>query len=210
MIVAFPFQADCLGFPTLPRVKLTIESIRKNIPDAHIIHITNEVYPAVEGVDEVCRYPKGDDFIEFVNKALIDLIKRGENLLHIGTDVLITKDISHVFDWDFDSAACVYPDRDKMNGQFCGDVDFIKPSGLEFWEDVLETYSDKFRDGWEGGQKAYYDVYKANRYNILPLDYDTYCYTPEELGENICDAKIIHFRGPRKAMMEEYAKHCLP
>lgn len=209
MIVAIPFQADHPQYPTMPRAAITIASVRKFIPEAKIIQITNLSFPGFDGVDEVVRLENTGDFIDWVTRGFIAVMQRGEPVLHIGTDVVIKAPVSDVFDDDFDVAASLYPLRDRTDGAYCGDVEFTKPSGLEFWQDVLEYYRNTpaIQDGWEGGQTAFLEVVKRNRYTVKPLEFDTYCYTPEALGEDVSAAKVLHFRGPRKWMMAEYARN---
>lgn len=206
MIVTFALQAENKFSPVLPRALSMINSIKDHLPKAKIIQLSNEKFPGIGGVDEVQRLPYEGDFIEWALNSMVKLMERGEDVLQIATDVLLKANVSEVFNDHFDVAACRYPLRDRSDGAFCGDVNFIHSSGLSFWQDVLEMYlkSNK-RDGWEGGQTAFLEVVNRNRYNVKELDYDIYCRTPEALNQDVTRAKILHFRGPRKTMMASYA-----
>lgn len=201
MIVCFALQADTDG-SSLKRAAITIESVRKHIPDAKIIQMANDEFPAVEGVDEVVRRKNDGDFIRWAFSSLIGLIERGENVLQIATDIVLNGDVSDVFKEEFDVASCRYPLVDRADGAFCGDINFIKPSGLAFWRAVLDCYNNtpSIQDGWEGGQTAFLKVSKEMP--VKELDYHTYCWTPwnpEIIPEWV---KIAHFRGWRKSFME--------
>lgn len=206
MIVIFALQADNEHFPVAPRADLMVASVRKHMPQAKIIQLSNKDYPDLLHVDEVHRRPNRGDFIEWAFGATLDIINRGENILQIATDVLINDDVSSVFLNDFNIAACRYPQKDRADGAFCGDVNFIKPSSRVFWQMVESYYLShpEIRDGWEGGQKAFLEVSK--HYKVHELPYDEYCYTPDDYDEDVSKAKIIHFRGNRKGMMGYYAK----
>lgn len=208
MIVTFAMQAENESFPVFPRAELMVASIRKYIPGAHIVQLTNETFPALVGADEVLRVPYGGDFIEWAFRAFIGLLERGEPVLQIATDVLINGDIISTFAHEFDNASCRYPLQDRADGAFCGDVNFVKPSGLQFWREVYNFYmkSPSIVNTWEGGQTAFLEVAKNSSHKILALPYEEYCYTPEDFDEDVSKARIIHFRGNRKGMMGYYAK----
>jgi Protein of unknown function DUF115 len=207
MYVVFAMLGENENFPVIPRGNLMVASVRRYLPDAKIIQLTNQTFAALENIDEVYRCEYRGDFIEWGFRAVIDILKRGEPMLQIATDVLLQGDVSSIFDHEFDNAACRYPLRDRPDGAFCGDVNFIKPSGLKFWEDVYEYYinSPTLFGTWEGGQSAFLEIANAMDHKILALPYDEYCYTPEDFDEDISKAKIIHFRGNRKGMMHYYA-----
>lgn len=205
MIITFAMQAECQDYPVMPRAKLMIESVRRHLPDAKIIQLSNDIFPAAEGIDEVIRNPYKGDFIEWALISFIEVLKRGDDVLQIATDVLLLDNVSDVFNKDFDVAACQYPLKDRKDGAFCGDVNFVKASGLGVWEETLKIYMEKYFGEWDGAQLAFLEIFNQNRHNILPIDYQKYCYTPESLEEDISQASMVHFRGKRKEMMQQYA-----
>jgi uncharacterized Rossmann fold enzyme len=209
MIVVFALQAEHKVFDSILHAELMVASVRRYLPEAKIIQLSNDNFPEIPNIDEIHRRTNHGDFIEWGFGSVIDILKRGEPVLQIATDVLLNGDPSKIFDHEFDVASCKYPLKDRTDGAFCGDVNFIKPSGLKFWEDVYDYYvnTPSIRDGWEGGQTAFLKVAKTSEHKILCLPYDEYCYTPEGENEDISDAKIIHFRGNRKEFMPSYASN---
>ncbi len=208
MIVTFALQADNPQFPSIPLAELTIASVRKFLPQAKIVQLSNLDFPMVEGVDEVLRRENKGDFIEWAFGSLISLIERGEPILQIATDVLLNwAPVEDVFRKEFDVAACRYPWLDRNDGAFCGDVNFINPAGLSFWRDVYDYYMGhpEIQDGWEGGQTAFLRVVQTKKHKILELDSDIYCFTPDRPNLSLDGVKIIHFRGQRKFLMPDYA-----
>lgn len=210
MIVTFALQADTGNPSSLERVQYTIASVRKFLPGAHIIQLTNMDFAGVPNVDEVLRYPNEGDFIEWAFGALITLCARGGNVLQIATDVLIQADVSPVFDQDFDVAACRYPYKDRPDGAYCGDVNFIKEGGYRLFSDALRIYRMfPVRDGWDGGQVSFLAATKMTPLRVKDLDERVYCLTPKDKNENMDNAAIVHFRGHRKWWMVDYAKRLL-
>lgn len=208
MIVTFALQADHLNFPVFPRTDILVASIRKWLPEAKIIQLSNADFLAAEDVDEVLRTDNNGDFIEWAFSSMIKLLERGEDVIQLATDIIVNGEIADVFNDDFDIACCRYPLHDRADGAFCGDVNFIKPSGIGMWRDALAYYQETpgIKDGWEGGQTAFLEVSKLGKYRIKELDYDTYCYTPDDFNEDVSKAKIVHFRGNRKGMMMYYSE----
>ncbi len=207
MIVTFCLQEDTGEVSSVERARYTIGSVRKNIPGAKIVQLSNDTFPGIEGVDEVLRHPYRGDFIMWGFGAMIKLCERPENILQIATDVLVCKNVRDVFNDDFHVAACRYPAKDRNDNAFCGDVDFIKPGGGEIFNQALAVYqSFRVKDGWEGGQTAFLRATIDTSLTIKELDYDTYCRTPDKQQDNLDEAALIHFRGPRKLWMIDYAK----
>jgi hypothetical protein len=87
-------------------------------------------------------------------------------------------------------------------------VNFIQPSGLRFFEHVLDIYQQTphIQNGWDGGQKAFLTASQRDRFRIKALDFDMFCRTPESEEEDLSGAALIHFRGQRKRWMIPTAK----
>lgn len=206
MIVTFALQQDTGQPLASQRAKYTIESVRKHLPSAKIVHLTNETYPVLDGVDDFVRYPYEGDFVTFLFGAMIEAFKIGQPMLHIATDVLILDDVSNVFEQEFDVAACRYPMTTRTDGAYCGDVKFIKD--ITIIKQSLDIYNDNpdIQDGWEGGQTAFLMATQRTKLVVKDLDFDIYCATPESQQAKLEGAKIAHFRGRRKRWMIDYAK----
>lgn len=209
MIVTFCLQEDSGPVSAIERARLTVASVRKAMPSARIVQLTNETFQGLAEVDDVYRHPRGKlDFIEWAFSGLIEVCRRHLNVLQIATDVLVLRDVEYQFEGDFDIAACRYPARTRTDGAFCGDVNFIRPLGVGFLRRALAIYRGlPERDGWEGGQTAFlraHDERQGKRFR--ELDFERYCRTPETPSEEVGDAALVHFRGPRKEWMPAYAR----
>lgn len=224
LIVAFCWRGD-LGWetPTKEYAPIMLESVRKHLPNAHVIHITYPDHEALEGVDEVLRVEKcwpdkltqyrdkkqGElDRADWLSEIYADILQRGKNCLFIGTDVVIQKDINKVFQLDFDVASSRYPRYTRTDGAFCWDVQFAKPSAVEFYRDVTKYYQSRpeIQDMGEGIQTSTTMVSDCGKYKVLNLDFDDFCNTPENEADDVSKAAIVHYRGPRKQWMIKRSK----
>lgn len=201
--VAFLWQGGDESTKELAR--LMIKSVRRSMPEVSIIHVTTDTFPACEGVDEVFRVKRDTDFADWSYAALIQFMESSnyDGVIQIGTDVIIQDDVSSIFINQFDIASCKYPLYTRTDGAYCGDVNFIKKSGIQFLKDALFYYKThtEIQDGWEGYQTAYLEIVKKKEHNFKELEYNAYCFTPESPVDDISKAFIVHYRGNRKVWM---------
>jgi uncharacterized Rossmann fold enzyme len=204
--VIFCLQAQGVSVsPVLPRAKLMIESVRKHIPNAKIVQLSNLDYPQIDGVDDIFRHKNAGDFIRWSLEVMVLFMQNcQDHILIVGTDMVLMQDISHIFDDDFDLAASPYPVRTRTDGTYCGEGLFFKyPHGIEVAADILEQYNNDplIQDGWDGQQIALLRTIQNNRWKIKTLDFDIYNRTPDEPKTDLSGAVIVHYRGERKTFM---------
>jgi lipopolysaccharide biosynthesis glycosyltransferase len=180
-----------------------VESVLATHKGANIIQLTDESTPIIKGVSSVVRKPYNGQIMLFRMQHLADL--RGE-WITIDTDMIVKKDLSHVFDKDFDVALTRrYGVILDANG-----TDIVKEMpyncGLmfsrnhEFWKDCLKlmnVMTDDLKQWW-GDQVAVKAM--ADSYDVLELDCAEYNYTPKNADERK-DVYVYHFKGQRKAWM---------
>lgn len=217
--VAFVWRGEHVnGIPTEQYAPKMLNSIRKILPNAHVIQITYPDFKSLDGVDEVLRIdPPWPDYLKsgyqdrkyndldrqtWACEAYARILERGQNVLFIGTDVIIQKDITKVFQADFDIASSRYPKYTRNDGTFCWDVQFAKPSAAKFFRDMIVWYNENTsRDMEEDGQTAFTKVADEGKYKVLNLDSIDFCHTPESQDEDVSNSAIVHYRGPRKQWM---------
>jgi uncharacterized Rossmann fold enzyme len=206
LIVCFHLQGETALWRE--RTEIMLRSVRRAMPHAHVIQLANADFPEFPGVDEIVRFPTDGDWARWAFAALLELDARGKNVLQIATDVIVNWNVSNVFALDFDIAACRYPTRDRTDGAFCGDVNFIKPAGFQLIREALDYYNShpEIQDGWEGNQTAFLEAAHRTLVGLKELDYETYCRTPNKLDDDLEGAAIVHFRGPRKRFMRQAAE----
>lgn len=182
-----------------------VESVKEVMPKANIVQLTDQNTPIVKGVTTVIRKPYNGYIMLFRMEHLASL--RG-HWITLDTDMIIKKDLSHVFDSDFDVALTrrygVIMDADgndivKLMPYNAG-VMFSK--NHEFWKDALHKLQslDKKAHEWYGDQLAIKLISDTNHYNVLELSCDEYNYSPQTPEERK-DVYVYHFKGQRKDWM---------
>lgn len=182
-----------------------VESVLNAVKGANVIQLTDEHTPIIKGVNSVVRKRFNGQIMLFRMQHLADL--RGE-WITLDTDMIIKKDLSSVFDNDFDVALTRrYGSIFDKNG-----VDIVKlmpyNNGVmfsrnhEFWREALHSinFMDDELKKWWGDQVAVKEIAESGRYNVLELDCAEYNYTPKDADERK-DVYVYHFKGQRKEWM---------
>ena len=182
-----------------------VESVLNAVKGANVIQLTDEHTPIIKGVNNVVRKRFNGQIMLFRMQHLADL--RGE-WITLDTDMIIKKDLSSVFDNDFDVALTRrYGSIFDKNG-----VDIVKlmpyNNGVmfsrnhEFWREALHSinFMDDELKKWWGDQVAVKEIAESGRYNVLELDCAEYNYTPKDADERK-DVYVYHFKGQRKEWM---------
>ena len=209
LTVCFALQGESCRGSGLERGGYFVQSVRQHLPEATIVQLSNDHFPAVPGIDRVQRRPNTGDFIQWAFRSMLDLFDQVHGpVLQLATDIVVKHPVSHIFNDSFDVAACRYPEKDRTDGAYCGDTNFVHRSGFPIWENALAHYerNPNLRDGWEGGQTALLWAFRQPGVRVLDLDFDTYNFTPDAPGQVPESAKIVHYRGLRKIFM---AQDCL-
>src|SRR3990167_7913082 len=102
MKVAFLHVEDKKNNPELARklAQIMLASVRRTIPGAHVIQMTDFDTPAIEGVDEVGRLDLDTPF--FMTYRLRHLTRLKGDVLILDTDTVVLKDPSAIFNMAFD------------------------------------------------------------------------------------------------------------
>lgn len=195
MQLIFPYWG--INEPDL--AEIMVKSVRKVMPDLKVIQQTDEKTEQLPFVDGVWRKTKTGDFIEHRFSMLQDI---EEETISLDYDVIVQKDLTHVFKEDFDLAFTErkgFPEATRLNSG----VMFIRPSGKAFWGEMLAKYQP-IKDGWQNGQTAKSRAARETKVNIKYLDADLYNYAIKKRELHAPDKYAIHFKGPRKQWMREF------
>lgn len=188
-----------------------MRSARANMPGVRIVQFTDETSPEVLGVDEVRRLPGGPMLgIRLAHYASCE----GEWLL-VDTDVLLRRDVRHVFDdhsFDVALAARDWPHLSAESAKLTAEgmpynTGVVFSRSQAFWRQVefeWRQLPDAQRD-WLSEQRVVAKVLFERPFalRILP---GTYNYPPNPDVEPPRDAMILHYKGGRKDVMLEQAK----
>jgi len=209
MKVGFFFQEQ--GIESLVHLSLArglLNSVRDSMPGVKVYQLTDDKSPILEGVDGVDRC---SDKIPMAVLRMMLQANCGGDWLFVDTDVIVQKDVRHIFDEPFDVAL-----TDRVGSTLEGSayakampynlgVSFSRSPG--FWHEALrylKTLPAKFQQ-WEGDQRVICEMVKQKLWgNIKILPGAIYNYSPKNLAENYSQASIVHFKGLRKYLRADF------
>lgn len=198
MLVAFlHVGADA----SLPR--LMVESGKKF--GYQFLQMTDEDSPVIDGC-AIRRIPW--DKKRLMTYRMRHLAELNQPALIVDTDILFQKDVSDIWARDFDIALTWRPpgsvkgprgeDLAKMMPYNTG-VMFCK--NPEFWIEA-HKYCKRLNPGlqdWYGDQVSVRDVSK--KFKLLEIPCEEWNYSPKSPEDKPANARILHYKGDRKAWM---------
>lgn len=191
----------------LELARFLVKSVRRSMPGVQITHFTDTTTKAVAGVDDVLRREPGPIALSVLEHYAG---VTGE-WLFVDTDVIVRRDVRHVFNDDpvFDIAVATREGTLKdseVGTQFMASMPFNKGAVFSrsqlFWQgaaNYLREASEK-QQSWMGDQREMNKLIASNCYAVKVLDAG-YNYPPKFIGQDIRAHHILHFKGPRKAWM---------
>lgn len=181
----------------LDMAKHLIASSKRFMPDVPIYQLTDGETPCLEGA-EALRIA-GD--IPMGVRRLMHYDREGD-WLFVDTDVVIHKDVRHVFERDFDVAMAsrvgTYMEGapyTKANPYNFGVVFSRNPECWRKLVPILKTMEPQWQR-WGGEQLLACQLGVGYKLEVLPCWYN---FTPEKQTDSLTAAYIVHYKGPRKA-----------
>lgn len=180
--------------------ELMVASVRRFI-DCEALQLTDIDTPLVSGCTAVRRQFDGENLTMFKMEHLSNI--DGE-ILVLDTDIIVQKDISKVFAFDFDVALTWRDgpilsdsgqDLAKLMPINCGVMFSRSPA---FWAHCLE-WSKEHPGGWYADQFAVAANWR--RFNVLRLNCDNFNHTPNTKAEDVSKRYVVHYKGKRKEWM---------
>lgn len=200
-----------------PHVELAarlIASVRRTMPGVPVVHLTDDVTLAIQGVDETQRRPYTDGLVALGCLLAYAAVGYGD-WLFVDTDVIVQRDVRHVFtDGEFnvavaDRAGTLTPQDEGWKSlaaqPFNKGVVFSRCPA--FWRDAADTCRllKPGRQAWMGDQDAMNRVIEAGKYHVAVLP-NSYNYPPKAQDDDVRDKHVLHYKGRlRKAWMLERA-----
>lgn len=183
-----------------------VRSIRTTMPSVPIVQFTDIDSPAVPHVDTVMRRaPAPMGLLRIAHQASVE-----GDWLFLDTDVVVQRDVRHVFDHPFDVAVAsregTYKHEREAASRFMARMPFnfgvVFARCPAFWRSVqvhLETLSPA-RQHFMGEQEALCAVIQSGAYAVhtLPPGYN---YPPRRRTEDLRGQSIVHYKGSRKAWL---------
>lgn len=191
----------------LELAKKMLASAKSVMPDVEVWQLTDDTSDVLEGVDGVYRI--GGKLPMAVRRMTHNASVSGD-WLFIDSDIIIQKDVRHVFDDPFDVALT------NRDGTITNEADFAKvmPYNLgvsfsrcpSFWVQVIKHMQKLPLDlqHWMGDQRIICEMIKQDsnpEFDILILPGKDFNYPPKFAGDGK-QASICHYKGPRKQFLE--------
>lgn len=182
-----------------------IRSVRETMPGVSVTQLTDLTSPALHGVSSVIRRAPAP--LALATARLYSELE-GEWLL-VDTDVLVQRDVRHVFDEPFD-VAVVERGPTLVVGEMVPGTksrQFIErmPHNIgvvfsrcpAFWAEVarrMEQESEKLQ-AWMGNQEIACQLIREGKWRIRVLP-ATYNWAPAVSNEDVSQQAIVHYKGP--------------
>lgn len=197
MQIGFFAQGDG---PHLKIAKHLIESANKAMPGVPLFLLTDDMTPEVPGAG-VIRL-SGD--MPMGVRRVTHYSRLDGDWLFLDTDVLIKRDVRHVFQDAFE-VAIASRDGTYMEGTKYAETNpynfgVVFSRSREFWAVLLEylkALPSKAQE-WGGEQLLMCEMAKLKRGGIKVLP-SSYNFTPYRETDDVSDKHILHLKGPRKA-----------
>lgn len=180
--------------------EMMVASVRRFV-DCEALQLTDMDTPAIEGCTPVRMEFAHENLTMF---KMEHLAKLDGDILVLDTDVIVQKDISKVFAFDFDVALTwrdgpIWSDDGQDLAKImpinCGVMFSRSP---EFWAHCI-AWSKEHPGGWYSDQFAVAANWR--RFNVLRLNCDNFNHTPNSKAEDVSNRYVVHYKGKRKAWM---------
>jgi len=192
-----------------------IESIKLHMPDSAVIQLSDTETPEVKGVDKIVRFPNqhgnSKQFVHYEGFSYLSEFNL-ENMLLTDTDMLYNANVEHLFEGDFDVAACP---RGRDSGGTIREVNIRHPfpsiiitKNPQFWKDCSELMLSLPLRRWEDNMWAVGQVINNGKYKSKLLNGFLYNRMPHHKDDFDPDAAVFHFKSrginDRKSFMNYF------
>lgn len=208
MKVAFLHLDECTHQPEFQRklAQIMIASVRRAMPGAWILQMTDMRTPIFDGVDESRRLQP--DSPHLMVYRLRHLARLNGDYMILDTDTVVLKDVSRVWGTPFDVALTHRDKRIVSTSHGFTENDPLMPynTGVmfsrsqQFWKDALKVcdgLEDRHKQ-WFGDQVSIAAVVDSGRYDVAVLKCDKWNHTPANEHEPTEGRNILHFKGDKK------------
>lgn len=192
------FYCESAG-PHLEIGKLFVASVNKAMPGVEVFHLTNETCPEIDGAKPI-RLP--NDMPMGIRRLTHYAQLEGKWLL-CDSDVIVQKDVRHVFNGPVD-VAVVSRKGTPLEGTdyekaFPYNFGVVFSDSQKFWNAGLELLkkAPPALQQWEGEQHVLGHLADGGGYRVAILP-NKYNWTPLSRDEDVSDKYIVHYKGPRK------------
>lgn len=190
--------------------QIMVASVRKTMPTARIVQMTDYDTKPVIGVHEVIRkrydgkYPMPYRLLHLKDFPDADAV-------FLDTDVVVQKDLSPIFENDFDIGLTIrYGPILDLDGiditktmPYNTGVMFSRPAGRPFWDEAYRyclTLPKEDKEWW-GDQLSVKAAADTPPAHVKTFPCGLYNYTPSRPDEDLSEKFVVHYKGRRKEWM---------
>lgn len=176
------------------------DSVRKHMPDAELIHVTDAPCDKLRGFDSQMIVKHERDYVDQLLQTLCSI--EGQ-VLSLDYDIVMQCDVSDVFALDFDACFTSRPPTSKKLSQSYN-MGVVFSKNPEFWNEVRRIYLvQPLRDGWMNSQTLVTFIAKSlgKKYKVMEIDGGVYNFSPATEFDDLAGKKIVHYKGRRKPWM---------
>ncbi len=198
----------------IPRevAQIMVASVKRTMPDARVVQMTDYHTKPILGVDDVMRkHWNGQNLMpyRFLHMKEFPL----DQTIFLDYDVVVRKDLSALFAEDFDVALTRRDETDwaLRNSPLVRDsmpyntgVMLSRASGRGFWEEAYQMClrMPDSSQGWWGDQLAIKELAQRTTLKVKEFPCDLYNYSPDNNFEDLGGKYVVHYKGKlRKAWM---------
>lgn len=190
--------------------QIMVASVKRAMPAAKIVQMTDYDTKPVIGVDEVIRKRYDGRFL--MPYRMLHLQDFPEtDAVFLDTDVVVRKNLTSVFDEDFDIGLTIRlePIIDPTGVDvtqtmpYNTGVMFSRPTGKAFWQDAYRyclALPDEKKEWW-GDQLSVKAIADKTSLKIKTFPCDLYNHTPASENQDLGDKFVVHYKGKRKEWM---------
>lgn len=200
--------------------QIMVASVRAAMPAASIVQMSDYETKQVNGVDQVVRKPWDHKYMmPYRLSHLADFA--AERVIFLDADVVVRKDLTPLFDDEFDVALTYRDESDPSLRKspeayelmpFNTGVMLSRESGRPFWAESYQSCLKMPQDSrtWYGDQLAIKEVAARTPLKVGRYPCALYNYSPSRVDEDLGEKFVVHYKGEtRKAWMQDQWAHLL-
>lgn len=191
-----------------------VANIRSVMPGEQILMLTDDATPIVKGIHHVMRIDRTGGLMTWRLKAHQMAHSMAEEILFTEPDVRFVSDVSKDFREGFDVAVtsreeAVRLAEDRINVPYTLGMTFSR--NAEFWREA-KLYCQKLDakdQDWFGDMLSIAQTIEGGKFKVSVLDGAVYNHIVNDPSEPT-DAKVLHYKGKRKAWLFPLVKEGAP
>lgn len=190
--------------------KYCLSSIRKFMPMAEVIQLTDMDTPVIDGINHLMRFESKIKYtFDTVNYMGFEFLSKSDinEMIFVDPDFMFNGDIEHLIKDDFDVSVATRMRKDRLNRRFRKHYPYnslVITKVSQFWKDCYKMLAGYDRVRWFTNMRVVKNVVDSGKYKVRLLDGNIYNKIPQHEDDFDKRAKIYHFKGNKKEYMKSF------